>query len=89
MRPPLTIAACLALIATPGLAQAQRVVYLVRHAEKTDDATDPSLTDDGVKRAKTLARMLGHALTRFTSAAPAAPSRPPSRWRPPWESPRS
>jgi broad specificity phosphatase PhoE len=61
MRPRLTIAVCLALIASPGLAQAQRAVYLVRHAEKASDTSDPSLTPDGAKRAKTLARMLKSA----------------------------
>jgi broad specificity phosphatase PhoE len=37
------------------------MVYLVRHAEKAGDAGHSPLTDDGVKRATTLARMLSKA----------------------------
>jgi phosphohistidine phosphatase SixA len=34
------------------------VIYLVRHAEKTDDSRDPPLSGLGFKRAKLLAQML-------------------------------
>jgi phosphohistidine phosphatase SixA len=36
-------------------------VYLVRHAEKAGDAGQSPLTDDGVKAAKKLARILSQA----------------------------
>lgn len=37
------------------------VVYLVRHAEKTDDGNDPELSEDGKRRAETLAYVLKEA----------------------------
>jgi 2,3-bisphosphoglycerate-dependent phosphoglycerate mutase len=45
------------------LAQAQRTVSLVRHAERPENGAgdDPHLTDDGVRRAKTLAGILEEA----------------------------
>ncbi len=43
-------------------ANAEQFIYLVRHAEKTLDGThDPSLTEQGQKRAQLLARKLQNA----------------------------
>jgi phosphohistidine phosphatase SixA len=50
----------LVLVCLNHLAQAQKTVILVRHAERpeTDAGDDPHLTNDGIKRAKTLAGIL-------------------------------
>lgn len=46
----------------PGLAQDQAItVFVVRHAEKGAEGSDPSLTAAGVTRAEALAHLLGDA----------------------------
>lgn len=54
------ILSLLAVAAMPAAVAAQSTFFLVRHAEKRQDAKekDPSLTDAGRTRAETLARML-------------------------------
>jgi len=56
------LAVCLGLPmahgATPGVAT---VVYLVRHAEKTQDSDDPALRTEGVARAEALAEIMRDA----------------------------
>jgi broad specificity phosphatase PhoE len=42
-------------------AEEDNVVYLVRHAEKTDEGQDPELSSDGRQRSRELARMLKDA----------------------------
>jgi hypothetical protein len=55
--------AILAAMASPVRSHADgaAVVYLVRHAEKTDDGRDPELSATGRERASELARMLRDA----------------------------
>ncbi|MCO6512094.1 MAG: histidine phosphatase family protein [Aridibacter famidurans] len=45
----------------PAAEQKPLVVFLVRHAEKTDDGKDPQLSEEGKKRAEELARALKNA----------------------------
>ena len=51
----------LLLIAAPPAALAQEAVYIVRHAERADQSADSLLSDAGVARAASLARMLRDA----------------------------
>lgn len=45
----------------PVAEQKPLVVFLVRHAEKTDDGKDPDLSEEGKKRAQDLAAVLSSA----------------------------
>ena len=50
------------MIPATGLAaEGDTVVFLVRHAEKTDESRDPELSEAGRQRARELARMLRDA----------------------------
>lgn len=52
----------LALLASAGCAHAGSAhVFLVRHAEKLTDSSDPALSERGEQRALALARLLGQA----------------------------
>jgi broad specificity phosphatase PhoE len=51
----------LVLHAGASSALAQKAVYIVRHAEKAGDPTDPPLSPEGVERSKALARLLKNA----------------------------
>ncbi len=55
--------AAAAVMAGPGasIATAQEAIYLVRHAERLDDTTDPPLSADGTARAARLGRLLRDA----------------------------
>jgi probable phosphoglycerate mutase len=48
----------------PAVEQKPLVVFLVRHAEKTDDGKDPELSEEGKKRTEVLAEMLRSANIR-------------------------
>lgn len=48
-------------LGAPPSAWAQRVVFVVRHAEKVDESADPPLSPAGQARAESLARLLGTA----------------------------
>lgn len=77
LRPALALAGLLLLATLPATGQevtprgdvgpdanvqrAPTLVFLVRHAEKTDDSGDPPLSAAGVRRAGALARLLGEA----------------------------
>jgi broad specificity phosphatase PhoE len=64
MRTRVSILTVLALLASPGLASAQRAVFLVRHAEKMDDSRDAALSPAGEQRAERLAALLRSAGVR-------------------------
>jgi phosphohistidine phosphatase SixA len=64
MRTRLSILVVLALLASPGVAGAQRAVFLVRHAEKVDDSRDAALSPAGEQRAERLAALLRSAGVR-------------------------
>jgi len=49
------------LLAAPCMAQAQQVVFLVRHGEQASGADDPPVTETGQRRAKALAALLKDA----------------------------
>jgi broad specificity phosphatase PhoE len=49
------------LLAAPCLAQAQQVVFLVRHGEQASGSDDPPLTEAGQRRAMALAALLKDA----------------------------
>lgn len=49
------------VLASSVPAEAQRAVFVVRHAEKVDNSRDPELSEAGKTRAATLARMLKDA----------------------------
>lgn len=63
--------AALALLALTACSQAAPkpdAIFLVRHAEKTTEATDPSLTDAGQARAEALAdRLVDEGITHIHS----------------------
>ena len=66
MRRRITLVCALAATLTaPAVAQAQKLVYVVRHAERADDPArneqDPPLSTAGERRAARLAVMLGDA----------------------------
>ena len=46
------------LLAAPCLAQAQQVVFLVRHGEQASGSDDPPLTEVGQRRARALVALL-------------------------------
>jgi broad specificity phosphatase PhoE len=54
------LAICL-IVAAAGAAEAQRAIFLVRHAEKVDDSPDAALSEAGRARAALLARNLRDA----------------------------
>ena len=56
-----TIILILFSISTLNVAHAQRVVYLIRHAEQVYDVEDPPLTEAGHQRAKVWASILRDA----------------------------
>jgi broad specificity phosphatase PhoE len=57
----LTLAACLGSPVTLSADGEAIVVYLVRHAEKTDSGEDPELSPQGADRAAALAQLLRDA----------------------------
>ena len=58
-----------ALAACSQVAPKSDAVFLVRHAEKTTDKTDPGLTDAGKVRAIALAdRLAGEGITHIHSS---------------------
>jgi broad specificity phosphatase PhoE len=66
---------CLVLALAPAVASAQKIVILVRHAERADGGSmapgaekDPSLSAAGVARAETLAAMLADSGVRAVFA---------------------
>jgi broad specificity phosphatase PhoE len=61
MRLRLAIAPTVGLLSCLPSAYAQKAAYVVRHAEIPTSMQDPSLSPDGVARAKALARLLGNA----------------------------
>ncbi|GAB2840825.1 hypothetical protein GCM10027277_04750 [Pseudoduganella ginsengisoli] len=57
-------------LATPGLALADHMIYLTRHAEKAATGTDPALTPEGQVRAQNIAATLKKAgITKIYSTA--------------------
>jgi broad specificity phosphatase PhoE len=52
---------CALLFALCSFAEAQQVIFLVRHAEQTPDDDDPALTEVGHRRAQALAQVLKDA----------------------------
>ena len=63
MKPALVrcIICAFSLTAVPALAEAQKAIVLVRHAEKVDDSKDAELSDQGRVRSAALARALRDA----------------------------
>ena len=63
MKPALVrcIICAFSLTAVPALAEAQKAIVLVRHAEKVDDSKDAELSDQGRARSAALARALRDA----------------------------
>jgi broad specificity phosphatase PhoE len=59
----------LGLLAAPLAAEAQQVVFLIRHAEQSVDGEDPPLTEIGHRRAVALATLLkdAHLSAIYTS----------------------
>ena len=57
--------ALFAALAPGSPADAQEVVFVIRHAEKQDAGADPGLTEAGRMRANAWARMLGKAGVEF------------------------
>jgi broad specificity phosphatase PhoE len=57
----LIVSLIFSLLAAPCLAQAQQVVFLVRHGEQASGSDDPPLTEAGQRRAKALAALLKDA----------------------------
>ena len=60
----LTIAIILILVTIPAISMAaggDTVVFLVRHAEKTDESQDPELSEAGRQRSRELAQLLRDA----------------------------
>jgi broad specificity phosphatase PhoE len=55
------ISLALGLLSAPCLADAQHVVFLVRHAEQASDSDDPPLTEAGQRRARALITVLKDA----------------------------
>jgi probable phosphoglycerate mutase len=55
------ISLALGLLSAPCLADAQHVVFLVRHAEQASGSDDPPLTETGQRRAKALVTVLKDA----------------------------
>ena len=60
-RPLVAVLSVLFLAAALTPAWAQQVVYVVRHAEKVDESSDPALSPAGQARAEALARHLRDA----------------------------
>jgi phosphohistidine phosphatase SixA len=68
MKSPRAILSTLALsltLAAAGLARAETIVFLVRHAEKVDASKDPELDERGRARAASLADLLGDSSIAF------------------------
>lgn len=57
----LVIVALGLLVLAPPAAEAQRAIFVVRHAEQVDDSSDSPLSEAGHQRARALARVLKDA----------------------------
>jgi len=56
-------------VPAPNSAEATQAIFLVRHAEKTTEKTDPALTPEGKARAEALAdRLEGEGITHIHSS---------------------
>ena len=55
------VSLALGLLSAPCMADAQHVVFLVRHAEQASGSDDPPLTEAGQRRAKALVAVLKDA----------------------------
>ena len=82
------ISLALSLLSAPCLADAQQVVFLVRHGEQASGANDdPPLTEAGQRRARALETVLKDAgLTAIYVSELQRTMQPPSPWRRPCRS---
>ena len=57
-------------------------VFIVRHAEKIDESTDPNLSPEGRKRAEKLAQILGQTKSKnYSPLNSSGLSKPYNRWQ--------